>query len=291
MKTLKDVPQATLAEFKLLIAQSIATTSAQVQADIDAGKHLTDNPVAVMNTRPTPCSGATPPHDDEEDIWIYRSDRRIQRHRFSIGQNGYISARNAWAAYAPIQKALEELSWNEEDIFNVITDIFPPGHHVYGALTLLFHQKNEESDTLVLMGIRGNKLAGMNVGYASFPGGLVKPGENLPNACIRELKEEGARGNIEIFPGFSMGPHNAAPSVTFMRAGRTTSTDVADSYEWEGKTMIWVPKQAVTNLLFNGENTALVEAFRAQGLNPKDDLAIAPDAVLPAQILLEQFVI
>jgi ADP-ribose pyrophosphatase YjhB (NUDIX family) len=161
---------------------------------------------------------------------------------------------------------------------------------VYGVLTLLFH-RDGNGELFVLMGIRGKKLAGTNVGFASFPGGLVKPGEKLPEAAIRELREEGACGNIEIFPGFAMGPHNAAPSVTFMRAGRTTSLNVAESYEWEGKTMTWIPAEAVRIALFKEDNASLVNAFRSQSLNVEDSLAIAPDAVLPAKILLDTFVL
>ncbi|MCW1892036.1 MAG: hypothetical protein KIH65_002220 [Candidatus Uhrbacteria bacterium] len=292
MRTISDIPRATLDGFRSLIQRTIETASAEVEAERALGKELTNDPVAVMLVRPTPSPLAHPPNKDQEDFILYRDDRRIQSMRFTTGQNNYIDARNAWKAYGPIQKQLEALDWTEEEIYHVMMDIFPLGHHVYGVLTLLFHHTTDRGEGHVLMNIRGDKLAGTNVGYASFPGGLVKPGEDLETACIEELNQEGAKGEFYIFDGFTMGVHNAAPSITFMRAGLTTTDDIdlEASYDWLGKTTIWVPEGAVRSAIFKGDNTGLVTAFRDHELLVKSDLAIAPDAILPAKGLFEQFV-
>jgi len=292
-RTIKDLPEGKLAQFAQIIRDVIAESREKRESDIAAGKMLTNNPVPVMLTRPMPCPGnAPPPADHEEDVMVYREDRRIQRHRFSIGESTYAEARDAWAAYKPIEAALKELGWSYEEIFRAVPEIFDPMHHVYGVLTLLFHYR-EDGKAEALMGIRSARLAGTNVGFASFPGGLVKPGECLENAALRELKEEGALGQIEIYPGFSMGAHNAAPSVTFMRAGRTTSREVAPSYEWAGKLMAWVPVAFIRDALFYDDREPLTHAFRSQGIEMDDQAGvdIAGDAILPAKILLEQFIL
>jgi 8-oxo-dGTP pyrophosphatase MutT (NUDIX family) len=291
MRTVKDIPPKVRDRLDKIIRKAISTSKAQFTDEIASGMNIRNKPTAIITTQPMPIIGATPPGEHEEDVWVIRPDRHLQRLRFSKGEAMYVEARHAWNAYPQIERILrEELGWTADEIFPAITDIFPKGHHVYGVLTLLFH-RDGNGELFVLMGIRSKKLAGPNVGFASFPGGLTKPGEYLATTCLRELREEGACGQIEIFPGFAMRPHNTIPCTTFMRMGQTTSLGIAESYEWEGKAMTWIPLRALRVALFEGDNALVVDAFHSRNIGAPDDLQIAPDTIDLAKTLLDTFIL
>jgi ADP-ribose pyrophosphatase YjhB (NUDIX family) len=286
VNNIQNINPELLTKIQGVIAEVTADRVASIEKQRAEGKKLTNNPTAIMTKRPFPYEGQPTRGDHEDEILVINPDRRIQRYRFEHDEVGYLSAWAPWPAYELVQKMLKEAGWNTEEIYAVITHLFPR-NHVYGVLTVPFHRTSQ--GTNVLIGIRGKKLAGTNTGTASFPGGLVKPGERVEDAALRELTEEGVCGKVDIFPAFAFGEHNAAPSITFVRAAHVTSKELRESYEWEGKTMIWVPLSVVAQAL-NGDNKALVQAFRSQDIEVADTLPIAGDVIEPAKVILDTFI-
>jgi ADP-ribose pyrophosphatase YjhB (NUDIX family) len=275
-----------------IIANATARKAALVEQDRAKGVVLTDNPVALMLMRPevVALGEAAGEYQEQEDVDILSSlgplpSWPLVRCRFVRGQGAYMTARNSWDAYVPVRDLLVANGWTQGEIYRVITRLFPT-QHVYGVLSVVFHEFPD--GYRVLMGVRSAKLAGKNKGDASFPGGLVHPGETLAQAADRQLSEEGGCGTVVPMPGFAFDVHNAAPSMTFVRGVMIDSTEVKDSFEWTEKMMIWVPRRAARAAV-DGDSRDLVAAFRARGIEVPDELKVAPDAAGPARTILDAF--
>ncbi len=201
--------------------------------------------------------------------------------RFNRGTTDYLVARRTWDAFVPIRDLIRKSDASEEDFLRVAPVLFP---WTFGALTLL-RRYDADRAPHILVGIRSKELAGRHVGTVSFPGGLVRPKESIERAARRQMREECGIELETIENGFAIGLHPNAPSTTFMCLANTTSRDVTTSFEWKGGRAVWAPEESVKQAL-DGDNRAMVGAFRKAGLDVNEGAAIAPDAAAPARLLL-----
>lgn len=200
---------------------------------------------------------------------------------FERGTTTYFTARDTWEAFVPIRNLIMESGASEEEFYHVGPVLFP---WTFGVLTLL-RRYDTDMAPHILVGIRSKQLAGRHVGTVSFPGGLVHPKESIEHAARRQMREECGIEIETMENGFAIGLHPNAPSTTFMCVANTTSHEVSDSFEWKGGQAVWASEESVIQAL-DGNNSAMVGAFRKVGLDVNEGVAIAPDAAEPARLLL-----
>jgi 8-oxo-dGTP pyrophosphatase MutT (NUDIX family) len=265
-------------EIARLIRDASAAAKQQEEAEKASGKKLFDSPKASLLAWPTRTSLVSDERRSE-DIFLLAGGRFL-RHSLQIGETSYLIARRAWKAYTPVLDLIEkETALTRLAAIMMAPQIFP---YMYGVVTVL--RRYEKGRPYILVGVRSQKLAGMNGGMASFPGGLVDPNEPLKLSGPRELFEEGMRGHIRAFTGFAFDVHPDCPSISFSMLAETDSRDILPSYEWEGRRMIWVDETAVRNALHDpNENRDLRETFTAHDINITEDIRFAPD--VSAQVL------
>jgi ADP-ribose pyrophosphatase YjhB (NUDIX family) len=272
-------------EINRLIGEASAKAEEQEAAERASGKKLFDSPKATLLAWPAPLAEADEPKGAEHVHLLSGSTDHFKRCVLQTGETSYLTARRTWKAYVPVMELLrQKLSVPHDKAERLGPSLFP---YVYGVVTVL--RRYEGNASYILVGVRSQKLAGMNVGMASFPGGLVDPGEPLKLSGPRELFEEGMRGHIRTMSGFAFEAHPDCPSITFSMLAETESREVLPSYEWEGRSLVWAEESAVWRALREPrDNHELRAAFGKHGIVVAEDLRFAPD-VSQALSLLKMF--
>ena len=293
-------------EINRIIAEAVATAKAKEETQRAGGMVLNDNPIASLKSWIVLDDRS--PRDDvppgQENFFLLEqiSGGRLRQHRahLTVGETTYLSSRRTWSAFAPVRalvvKALQAVSFDQvegrsvEALAHELMPILFDGRFCYGVGTVVLHE--EEGVGHVLMGVRAKALGGVNVGTASVPAGLVKPGQSLSDAARHELLTETGLVADAVHPGFAYANHQDAASTTFVRLSILTAgrRDVKPSYEWERGTLVWVPRNALIAAIKDPtDNKRLVAPFRAAGLSVADDLRVAPDIAGPALALLTDY--
>ena len=260
--------------------------------EIARGVKLFGGPVATMQEWIHPSRSWETQVGDMEDFveWeLEDSDRahpgclvhRANPKQFLRSTSDYLIARRTWDAFVPVRNLIMESDANEEDFRHVGPVLFP---WTFGVLTLL-RRYDANGEPHLLVGIRSKQLAGRHVGTVSFPGGLVHPKESIERAARRQMREECGIEIETMENGFAIGLHPNAPSTTFMCVANTTSHEVSKSFEWKGGNAVWATEESVKQAL-DGDDRAMVGAFRKAGLDVNEGVPIAPDAAEPASLLL-----
>lgn len=265
-----------------------AQAEAREEADRNAGKVLTNNPVAVMREWPTEYDPEQSAQSDNEKILCFSSKNgnvlRQRRLWFPRGQLGYLEARRFWDAYKPVKELLLEDGATDEEFFELGPTLFP---WTYGIL-IIVRVRDEKGVPHLLVGIRSAQLAGRHVGTVSFPGGLVKPNERIMDAASRQMQEECKLQPDAYYDGVAIGNHPNAGSTTFICvANMKKFGDVGDSFEWKGGKAVWAPEEAVKSALA-GDTQAMVDVFHRADINIAEGAPMAPDVVQPASLLLNR---
>lgn len=271
-------------EISRLIREASAAAKQQEEAEKASGKKLFDSPKASLLSWPTRTTLVSE-QSRSEDIFLLTGGRFL-RHSLQVGETSYLTARRAWKAYAPVLDLIvKETALTRLAAITMAPQIFP---YMYGVVTVL--RRYEKGRPHILVGVRSQKMAGMNGGMASFPGGLVDPNEPLKLSGPRELFEEGMRGHIRAFTGYAFDVHPDCPSISFSMLAETDNHDILPSYEWEGRRMIWVDETAVRNALRDpNENRDLRDAFLAHDINVSEDIRFAPDVSTQVYDLLKMY--
>lgn len=260
-----------LARIREMVAEAVREAEAKEDDERRAGKVLVDNPVARQMAAATPIHWGAIPAGSEyyECISCLNSSKQPVELYLFTGTTRYLESRRQWKAYKPAVELLREYGiWNREGE-DPLYGIF---HYVPGVMVFITNGDR------ILAGVRSRNLAGTHVGMVSFPAGLMKPGETLDDAAIRQLKEE---SGID-FPEFDYDAAEArnpdAPQTTFCFRMATKQREVRETFEAEGKTFVWVNLQDSMMPALKGDVKPLITEFRKQRIELADDVRIAPDA-------------
>ena len=235
------------------------------------GKVLINNPVARQMAEATPIHcGAIPAGSEYYELisCLNSSKEAVDLYLFT-GTTRYLESRRQWRAYKPAVELLRDegiyKSKGEDPLYGIF-------HYVPGVMDFITNGDR------VLAGVRSRQLAGTHMGMLSFPAGLVKPGETLDDAAMRQLNEESGI----VFPEFNRDAVEArnpdAPQTTYCFRMATKQLEVRETFEAEGKTFIWVNLQDSVMPALEGDVKPLIKEFRKRGIEITDDVRIAPDA-------------
>jgi len=260
---------------KRLIRESEAKGEEQEAKDRAAGKDLRNDPLGrMLYLSPV----ETPREPDvsallEEVVLIHTPEGQAWT-RLTTGETRFLDSRRQWGAFVEAGKILRE-NLSEKEAIAAIHQLFL---FSYGAMGIC---RRYESDgtPYVLMGIRGAKLATLNVGEATFPAGLAQPNESVERTLLREFEEETGIGVGKVlrYPGYATFRFPNACSMTFTGLLETkTRQPLKTCYEVKGKVFTWVPEKSLQAAL-NGDNTALVKKFRENDVNVPDNLKVTND--------------
>jgi len=250
--------------------------------EVTDGVKLFNGPLAKMVRWPKRVERLDGGRQKNEEEFLLFTDQGEGRYRFPYEETSYLTCRRFWDAYAPIKELCLSKGISEDEFNQITPHLFPT---CYGVLTIL-RRYGQDGQPYLLVGLRSKQLAGRHVGTISFPGGLVRPRERLIEAACRQLREECQMELGRITPGFAMGLHPNAASITFMLlADDYASSEVGESFEWKGGKALWAPEDAVLKAL-DGDTVAMVETFNRAELDVAEGTPIAPDAAKPAKLLL-----
>lgn len=183
----------------------------------------------------------------------------------------------------------ESLKISDEEVFKLLPLVYD---FIYGVATAA--RVKIDGITYLYMGIRADAsvIAGMNPGMLSLPAGLVNsPDETIIEAAAREFRGEGGLNlNIVLRPGVAFGPHNAAPSITFVALGDVWEHgDIKPSLEWKGRKMLPVPEELVRMVLDDPDRDGELRThLSTQGVNVSK-VQIAPDIIGPLKTMLKVY--
>lgn len=127
------------------------------------------------------------------------------------------------------------------------------------------------------MGIRGAKLASLNVGKLSFPAGMVNPYATLDEALLAEFDEETGLAPWSAYPGWSEFRFPNVCSRTFGRLMETRASQPKECWEVKGGLFTLVPEKALRQALIDHDNSALVTALNAAGIKCDHTLQVSND--------------
>jgi hypothetical protein len=272
-------------EINRLIGEASAKAAEQEAAERASGKKLFDSPKACLKSWPRGSQDLGTEAKPSDSVFALAGNC-FKRISLITGETSYLTARRTWKAFTPVLELLKkETTLTETEAIMLGPELFP---YMYGVVTVL--RRYEKSRPQILVGVRSQSLAGMNVGMASFPGGLVDPKEPLKLSGPRELFEEGMRGHTRAFTGLAFDAHPDCPSITFSMLAETECREVLPSYEWEGKRMVWADEDSVREALQDtGSNRGLRESFLAQGITVAEDIRFAPDVRTQVNNLLNAY--
>ncbi|MBP6945511.1 hypothetical protein KBB85_05850, partial [Patescibacteria group bacterium] len=130
-------------------------------------------------------------------------------------------------------------------------------------------------------------------GTLSLPGGLVNHRkEMIGDAARREFRGEGGMNvPFTLKPRVTFGPHNAAPSVTFVALGDVNGDvgEIGESFEWQGRRMCWLPEESWRRILENPhDHGSMTDDLMEAGINV-DCAVVAGDVADPLRRLLAAY--
>jgi hypothetical protein len=258
-------------EVRRLISEAETVSKAQEDAERKEGKILFDNPACRLLEPPTPSVKLLQPPDRQESIYLRESGNESEFF-LKTGETKYLTSRRGWKAYPEAKRLAGPFGKDGEMV------LFEHFHFLVGALALV------ERDNHFLVGVRSNQLAGTHPGMASFPGGIINPGEGVLQGIRRELAEETSIRETEYL-ATGLGWNPTAPNPTFVCNFRTEVKNVSKTYEVKGKSFIWIPASIVRSALY-GHTGGLNHSFKDSGLSLSAPVEIAPDARVGARNVL-----
>jgi ADP-ribose pyrophosphatase YjhB (NUDIX family) len=259
-----------------LILESEARGAEQEAKDRAVGKDLRNDPLGRMLEIAPLRSCVLPPVGGllDEVVLIHTPEGPVWT-RLATSATRFLDSRRQWGAFEEVGKILRA-NLTEEGALTAIHELFL---FSFGAMGIC-RRYEPDGTSYVLMGIRGAKLATLNVGQASFPAGLAKPNESVECTLLREFEEETGVGVGQVlrYPGFATFRFPDACSMTFTGMLETkTRQPLKSCYEVKGKTFTWVPEHALAETIAAGMNKELVQAFRDNDINVPDDLKVTND--------------
>lgn len=278
-------------KIKDLIHGAEETAQAKEAKERAAGKKLTNGPLARLCCPPRLFN----PEDTDffqparciyPDIISIIDDDGRKSHMLYPGETGYLTSRRQWGAYEEAHRILREAGLPDDTRWALIHELF---EFTYGTMAIC--RRFDEKDTpRVLLGIRGAKLGGVNVGRASFPAGLVKPRESLEIAYLRELEEETGLDHVMIYPGWATFRLPNACSMTFSALSETRSKQaLKPTYEVKGGVFIWVCEDALYEAVFTGEAKRLTQDFIDQDIHIDGEVEISNDGAATYKVLAKAY--
>lgn len=224
-----------------------------------------------------------------EDVDIWLPDGTPGQVRLYKGTTNYVQASDEWASMEYVlAHMIRHCRLTREEAYKLLPTIY---HMVYGVVTAV-RRTTPGGERLILAGIRASadKIAGMNTGTLSLPGGLVNsPDENIRQAAYREFRGEGGMNvPFVLRPCVTFGPHNAAPSVTFVALGDVNGDvgEIGESFEWQGRRMVWLPEELLQRALENPDDHGPLTCYLLEAGIEVDRAVIAGDVADPLRRLL-----
>lgn len=212
--------------------------------------------------------------------------------RLYKGSTDYVQASDEWPSMEYVlAHMIRHCRLTREEAYKLLPTIY---HMVYGVVTAV-RRTTPGGERLILAGIRASadKIAGMNTGTLSLPGGLVNsPDENIRQAAYREFRGEGGMNvPFVLRPCVTFGPHNAAPSVTFVALGDVNGDvgEIGESFEWQGRRMVWLPEELLQRALENPDDHGPLTCALMEAGIEVDRAVIAGDVADPLRRLLAAY--
>lgn len=269
--------------------------AAKEAAEIAVGKRMTNGPLARMLLPLQDCNDPLARITPGEHVLIH-TEQGLKTMRLVQGLTRYLDSRRQWSIFERIRRALEDGGfWINDGVIpqeSYETSHPEPGikltpeqidllmHglflYTYGVMAVCRHY-DDQGESHLFMGIRGAKLASLNVGQLSFPAGMVNPYATLDEALLAEFSEETGLTPWSAYPGWVEFRFPNACSRTFGRLMETRASQPKKCWEVKGGLFTLVPEKALRQALIDHDNSALVAALNAAGVGCDQTLKVTND--------------
>ncbi len=230
--------------------------------------------------------------ENVESVEVWDVDGEPRHMCLYKGSTDYVTASDEWPSmWYMLNHLVKFCGVTTEEAYTLLPTIY---HMVYGVVTAV-RRTTPGGKRLILAGIRAgaDKIAGMNTGTLSLPGGLVNsPDETISQAAYREFRGEGGMNvPFTLKPRVTFGPHNAAPSVTFVALGDVNGDvgEIGESFEWQGRKMFWLPEELLQRVLENPDDHGPLTCALLEAGIEMDRAVIAGDVADPLRRLLAAY--
>lgn len=272
-----------LDQVRKIVADAYQAAKTREPEEIAAGRVLRNDPVARQMAWGN-ATGDVPLGAKWVEAFIERKGKERSPNIVFTGESTYLESRRRWGAY----RAACGLLSGDEDAGYLEACFYDIFHYVPGVMAIVRNPLGR-----VLVCIRSHALGGTHPGTLSFPAGLMKPGEQIQDAIVRQVADE---------TGIHLNEHTDwrddsvfvarnpdAPQSVYCQEVIIPDTNDELNKTWEAKggRFIWLPTIWIRAALRH-DMRDVMRVFGEAGIDLEQPPHFAPDAHAAAKEFLSR---